>query len=317
MKLPAKLTRAVNIAKLKVQKYSPEMLLVGGVICIVAGTVVACKQTLKVEEILDEHKEKRDDICRAEENTAVAEYTSEDASKDRAILVIRTGGKLVKLYAGAIGFEVLGLGMIFASYGIMKRRNVALLSAYKALDMAFKEYRGRVRDRYGEEVERSIFHGFEVDDMVDPGTGEVAQVKKVGEGHMGQYAQVFGPETSICWQRDMDSNLFFLRKQEQWANEKLRENGHFFLNEAYDLLGLDRTEEGQYVGWIYGGMPDANGKRQPGVHEISFGIFDVDNPRGISAEDFAKHDSNRARELYLDFNVDGVICDMLPKGRRG
>lgn len=317
LKILAVVTRAVNGVGLRVKKYSPEMLLVGGVICVVTGTVVACKQTLKIEEILDEHQKKRSDICYAEEDGATAEeYSHEDAKKDRAILVIRTGGKICKLYAGAAGFEAVGLAMIFASHGIMRRRNAALLAAYKTLDLAFNEYRDRVRGRFGENIERQIFHGVEMDDVVDEGTGEVVgkQLVRGGE-HVSQYAQVFGPDTSICWQRDLDQNLFFLRKQEQYANERCREQGHFFLNEAYDLLGLPRTEDGQYVGWVYGGMPDRNGKRQPGVHEISFGIFDFDNPLGVSAEDFARNANNpdnKDRSLFLDFNVDGVISDMLP-----
>lgn len=57
-----KITRLANRAGLKIKKHAPDILLVAGVAGTVASTVMACKATLKVTDILDESKEQLDQI---------------------------------------------------------------------------------------------------------------------------------------------------------------------------------------------------------------------------------------------------------------
>ena len=59
-----KVSGAFGKVGFKLQKHSPEILMVVGVVGAVASAVVACKATLKVEEIVDDTKEKMDKtIC--------------------------------------------------------------------------------------------------------------------------------------------------------------------------------------------------------------------------------------------------------------
>ena len=91
----------------------------------------------------------------------------------------------------------------------------------------------------------------------------------------------------------------FLRAQQQYANDKLIAQGHLFLNEVYDMLGLPRTKAGAIVGWVY----DDN--NAVGDNFVDFGIYDVHRE---TARDFV---NGYERSILLDFNVDGVIYDLI------
>ena len=55
-----KMIRMYNNSKNVVQKHSPEILAGVGVVGVVASTVMACKATMKLNDILEESKETRD-----------------------------------------------------------------------------------------------------------------------------------------------------------------------------------------------------------------------------------------------------------------
>lgn len=70
------------------------------------------------------------------------------------------------------------------------------------------------------------------------------------EIHVSPYAAWFD-ETCLAWTKDPEMNKFFLLRQQDYANELLKQRGHLFLNEVYDMLGMPRTKAGQVVGWIF------------------------------------------------------------------
>ena len=91
----------------------------------------------------------------------------------------------------------------------------------------------------------------------------------------------------------------FLRRQQDYANEKLRSKGHLFLNEVYDMLGIHRTKAGNVVGWIY------DEKNPVGDNYVDFGIYDIHKEQN---RDFV---NGIERSILLDFNVDGPILDLI------
>jgi hypothetical protein len=91
----------------------------------------------------------------------------------------------------------------------------------------------------------------------------------------------------------------FLRAQQQYANDKLRANGHLFLNEVYDMLGIPRTKAGQVVGWVY------DAENPIGDNYVDFGIYD------IHRETVRNFVNGYERTILLDFNVDGNIWDLM------
>lgn len=50
----------------------------------------------------------------------------------------------------------LSITAILTSNNILRKRNIALAAAYTALDKSFKEYRGRVIERFGKELDREL-----------------------------------------------------------------------------------------------------------------------------------------------------------------
>ena len=131
------------------KKRSPEILVAAGVVGTVVSAVMACKATTKIGAILDETKDQLDKIHEYAGNPDVVEkYSVEDAKKDTAIVYAHTGVKLAKLYAPAVSIGVLSISSILASNNILRKRNMAISAAFAAASQEFKEYRGRVVERF-------------------------------------------------------------------------------------------------------------------------------------------------------------------------
>ena len=302
----ATLTRTFNRTGLKIKKHSPEILLATGTVGIVASTVMACKATLKVEEIVDEAKEKIDTIHNVSADPAMAEkYSEEDGKKDLAIVYTQTAVKFVKLYGPSVAIGAASLACMIGSNRILNKRNAALAAAYAAVDKSFKEYRGRVIERFGKQMDRELRYNIkaqEIEETTVDANGKETVTKKTVDvmdpNSYSQYAIVFD-DSNEGWDPDPERSKYFLIQQQNWANERLKSRGHLFLNEVYDMLGAKRTKAGAQVGWVY------DEKNCEGDNFVDFGIFDTNSPK---ARDFV---NGIEKVIVLDFNVDGYILDMI------
>lgn len=298
---------SISKAGFEVKKHSPEILLITGIVGVITAAVVACKATMNVPEIIDEAKENIDAVHSCMEDDSIAEdYSEGDAKKDLTIVYVKTGAKLVYNYIPSIVIGALSITSILASNNILKGRNVALAAAYTAVDNRFKEYRNRVAERFGEEVEKELRYNMITKTITETNTDENGKEitiekneKIVDEKSVSMYARFFD-EYCPNWEKDSEYNLMFLRAQQQYANDLLRSRGFIFLNEVYDLIGIPRTKVGQIVGWAY----------------------DENNPKGDNYVDFGIYNANREsrefvngyeRAILLDFNVDGDILDYVPQ----
>lgn len=291
----------------RLKKHSPEILIVTGVVGTVVSAVMACKATTKMSEILEKTKEDVDSIheCAANEDLT-EEYTPEDVKKDLVTVYVQTGIKVAKLYAPAVALGVLSLGSILASNNMLRKRNVALAAAYATVDKGFKEYRNRVVERFGEEVERELRHNIKAKKINTIVVDENGKEKKVKEtiqvaddpNAYSDYARFFD-DGCKGWEKDSEYNLMFVKTQQQYANDLLKANGHLFLNEVYDMLGIPRTKAGQVVGWVY------NNENPIGDNYVDFGIYDLHREK---VRDFV---NGYERTILLDFNVDGNIWDLM------
>ena len=297
-----KMMRLFNNTKNGVQKHSPEILAGVGVVGTVASAVMACKATLKLDDILDECKETRDKIKEVAENPRYEkEYSPEDAKKDLTVNYAQTAMKIAKLYAPAVILGSASLGCLLASNDILRKRNAALSAAYMTVDKSFKEYRQRVVDKFGEEVEKEIRYNIkamEVETTAANEESETVEVKVMDPNLYSDYAKFFD-EFNPNWQNDPEYNLMFLRAQQQYANDLLKAKGRLFLNEVYDMLGLERTKAGQVVGWVY------NPENPTGDNFVDFGIYDM------SRERVRAFVNGYEPSILLDFNVDGDVWSMM------
>lgn len=305
MKNKTEIMKSVNgvtsKAVMKLKKHSPEILVVAGIAGTVVSTVLACKATTKVAEILDETKGTLDTIHDGMETGAIngQEYTTEDGKKDTVVVYAQTGMKLAKLYAPAIILGTLSITSILASNNILRKRNVALGAAYAAIDKSFKEYRGRVIERFGEQVDTELKYGIKAKKFeeieVDPETGKEKKVKKtvmVADPNLQSDYAVYFDSKSRNYETNPDYNRMFLKAQQAFANDKLQTRGHLFLNEVLDDLDLPRTPAGQIVGWTKDG-PDGY---------VNFRIVEVERET---------EDGRHEPALLLDFNVEGNIWEKM------
>lgn len=295
-----------NGVKGKVEKHSPEILLGVGVVGVVATTVTACKATMKLNDILDECSETRDKIKEVASNPNYEDrYTEEDAQKDLTINYVQTGVKIVKLYAPSVALGVFSVGCLLGSHNVMQKRNAALSAAYLTVDKSFKEYKQRVIDRVGEEVEKEIRYGIKAEEIKttvqnEDGTETTVTetVKTMDPTLYSDYARFFD-EASPYWQKDPEYNMVFLKAQQQYANDLLRAKGRLFLNDVYEMLGIDKTKAGQIVGWVY------DEENPNGDNFVDFGIYDM------SKERVRAFVNGYEANILLDFNVDGNIWDLM------
>lgn len=302
------LTRMLNRTGLKIKKHSPEILLAAGTVGVVVSGVMACKATLKVNEILDESKQQIDTIHSVAADPNMAEkYTAEDSKKDLAIVYTQTAVKMIKLYGPSVGLGVVSLGCMIGSNRILSKRNVALAAAYTAVDKSFKEYRSRVVERFGKQLDKELRYNIkakEIEEVSKDENGHEVVKKKVVDvidddpNTYSPYSIVFD-DGNEGWDPDPERTKFFLIQQQNWANERLKAKGHLFLNEVYDMLGARRTKAGAQVGWVY----DEN--NVVGDNYVDFGIFDT---RRSKARDFV---NGYEKVIVLDFNVDGCILDLI------
>lgn len=305
MKNKTEIMKSVNgvtsKAVMKLKKHSPEILVVAGIAGTVVSAVLACKATTKVAEILDETKGTLDTIHDGMETGAIngQEYTTEDGKKDTVVVYAQTGMKLAKLYGPAIILGTLSITSILASNNILRKRNVALGAAYAAIDKSFKEYRGRVIERFGEQVDTELKYGIKAKKFeeieVDPETGKEKKVKKtvmVADPNLQSDYAVYFDSKSRNYETNPDYNRMFLKAQQAFANDKLRTRGHLFLNEVLDDLDLPRTPAGQIVGWTKDG-PDGY---------VNFRIVEVERET---------EDGRHEPTLLLDFNVEGNIWEKM------
>lgn len=301
-------SRTFHKVGFKLKKHSPEILVVAGVVGVVTSGVMACKATLKVNEVLDEAKGNVETIHTATEKgvtVAGQPYNEEDSKKDLTLVYVQTGVKLVKLYGPAIAVGALSITGIVASNRILTKRNAALAAAYATVDRGFKEYRGRVIERFGKDLDRELRYDIKAKEIdvieKDENGNETVKKETVNTATVSErsgYSRVFD-EYCINWVKNAEQNHFFLRQQQDWANQLLKSRGHLFLNEVYDMIGFDRSQAGNIVGWIYDeNDPTCN-------NYVDFGIDDI-------------HDENKRlfingkeRSIILDFNVDGNILSLM------
>ena len=301
-----KMSRNLHKFGFKFKKHSPEILAVAGVVGIVASGVMACKASTKLSGVIEETKEQLDQVHDyVEQNGYSDKYTEEDSKKDTAIIYTQTAVKLVKLYGPAVILGTLSISAMLTSNKILRKRNIALAAAYTTVDKAFKDYRGRVIERFGEELDRELKYNLkakEIEEVVTDENGEETTVKKtvkaMNPNDISEYARFFD-ESCSSWNKSQFHNQMFLKQQQNYANDLLKSQGYLFLNDVYKMLGMDVAPYGQVVGWIY------DEKNPVGDNFVDFGLYDLN--------DEAKRlfINGRERTILLDFNVDGNILDLI------
>lgn len=280
------LASAATKALFKVKKFSPELLTGLGVIGVIGAGVLLVRAGMKTEPVLEMHKLRTDTI---KSNST----DSDSEKKDLTKAYLRTGTELAKLYAPGVLLGVVGVSAVIGGHGILRKRHIASIAAYKSVESMFKDYRGRVIDKYGEEVDDDIFRGAKIVEVVGE-DGKKRKVKQYDDVLPETYGRVFSADTSYSFSGHPDSNVSFLRTQQNYLNDQLRRDGQVILNDVYERLGMPKDNTyGMVVGWKSDGTD----------RFIDFGIKPEEWKWLV--QDIIRGDS--PHQFRLDFNVDGNV----------
>lgn len=304
-KLPAKMQGTLSRTGLKIKKYTPEIAFVVGVGFGMAAIVSAWKTGVHAEDVISEHDERINNIHRAkkaaEEDNNV-EYSKKQYQRDLIMGYAKSFGSFGRVYGPSVGLWFASMTCFGVSFGVLKKRNVGLALAYNTLEAGYSAYRGRVIKEFGEEVDQRMrfgLHDEEFEEVVvdDKGKEKTKKVTKTVADDISDYAILFNRMNCPShWQNDPAYNLMFLKNTQNYANDILNNRGHLFLNEVYDMLGADRTPEGQVVGWF---RDPRDPKRD---NFVDFGFM----------QDVLYDDKGLDRDgILLDFNVDGPILELI------
>jgi Family of unknown function (DUF6353) len=291
IKIPNNLTQKFARQLLILKKDSPNLMFGAGIVGVLTGTVLACRATLRVSNVLDVMKNDVDEVTKPHTEGTLNVFTESERIHPRrelASIYIRGSFEIAKVYAPAVIVTGFSVAALTGSHVTLTRRNAALTAAYAGLHKAYEEYRDRVRENLGVDKELEIYRGATTEKV----KGELKQIASVDPNKLSPYARFFD-ESSACWEKDPELNHLFVLCQQNYANDLLTARGHVFLNEVYDMLGIDRSSAGQVVGWVLG--PE-------GDNYVSFSVFEPPNARFVNGWE---------RSVLLDFNVDGVVFDKI------
>lgn len=281
-------TRAIGRKSLVLRKNSPNVFFAAGVVGVVASTVMACRATLKLSETLDEIKK---DVDNVNEIVPITEGDVVSLRKDKIYVYGKASLQVVRLYGPSILVGGASVALLTGSHVQLTRRNAALTAAYAVLDEAFREYRERVKSVVGEDRELDMYRGTKTETVKNE-MGQKEEQVSFDPNKRSVYSRIFD-EFSVHWHKDPEFNRIFLQCQQNFANNLLQTRGHVFLNEVYDMLGLDRSKAGAVVGWVL---------NSDGDNYVDFGMLEAYNAKFINGFE---------RSVLLDFNVDGVIYDKI------
>ena len=306
-KVSTSAARFAGKAEFTIKKNSPEILLGAGIVGFVGTVVLACRATCRADEVLEFHRKKIKDIEDAKEIADAdpegeMSYDVEIYRQDKAIRYLKTTGNLAKLYAPTVAVGALSLACILTSRNIMQKRYLGVVAAYNGLSAAFEEYRKRVRDEYGEGLDKHFRYGTTYEELpvYDENGKKTKEKEQVENTETGMVMQTddscrFFDSSNPNWDKNPAFSMMWLRGQQNILNDILHTRGHVFLNEVYDALGFPHTPQGAVLGWIDG----------EGDNCIDFGLYDQNK------ENVRRFVNGVDNVIMLEFNHDGVIWDKI------
>lgn len=200
----------MNKAQMFMKVHSPTILTIIGSTGVVITAVLAVKSTPKALELIEEAKNIKQDELTVKETIQVAwkPYIPATISGIATILCV-------------VGANYLNI-----------QKQKSLMSAYMLLDNAFKQYRSRVIEEYGEDQDREFSHDI---------------IRKQLEDMDGIYTDTLFFEFNSM--RFFEANIHKVLQAECKAKIQFEGSGYLTLNDYYAYLGIDPSPYGEAMGW--------------------------------------------------------------------
>lgn len=297
------------------KKNTPELLIAASIVAAAGSIVLAVKATMKLEPVAKRGAEKINKIkekIKDESKLASGEYNVQVLKKELFAQYTKTSWDITKLYIpSAISFGLFVAG-ILSSHKVMKGRNFALASAYSLAENSFRDYRERVKNKFGSDVENDLYKNVYEDEQTvtekDEEGNDIDVVKKVKTYHMSNTESASSylfDESNPEWEKNTILNIELLLGRERYLNQKLVAQGYLFLSDVYESLGVypsqvgeRKTQASRVLGWLYDPNDDTL------QNHISFGL--ADKMGNLNSETMEIVRSGQ-RNFWLEFNPDGDI----------
>lgn len=202
----------LNMTKKFLDRNAPTILTCAAGVGVIATTALAVKATPKVLSLIEQAKEEK----------------GEELTK---LEVVKVAGPV---YMPTIITGVSTLACIFGVNALNKKQQASVISAYALLENSYKEYKKKAEEMYGEDANENI-------------AKEIAK-DKYEEKHISvaNGKELFYDEFSG---RYFESTMVDVLSAEYELNRMLAIECGVFLNDFYELLGLETTDYGNYLGW--------------------------------------------------------------------
>lgn len=289
-----------NSVKSGLVKAAPGLMITCGIAGVAVGSYKAAQVTPMAKEAIAEFKATRDAIEQHEEDP--------EAKRECIKAGYRSlGSTLLHAYAKPVLFVTGGTALILGGHGIVSKRLATTTASLISTDRLFRNYRNNVIEDQGEEADfryRTGVKTVNVETVEQDVRGRKRKVNKeydvLEELANDPFLKLFD-ESNPNFTKNPTRNLDFLRQQVDFLNRRLVAEGFVSLNDVLYQLGYNRCAEGSIYGWFYD--PD-----NPNCHnEIDIGIKDIRRKTIQNAI------NGYEPVILLNFNVDGLIINKLPK----
>lgn len=196
-----------------VTRNAPIILSSVSVVGVASTAILAAKATPKALRLLEQAKEEK----------------NEELTTFEKVLTVAPA------YIPATLVGVATVACIFGAHVLNKKQQAALASAYALLNSSYNEYKEKVKELHGDDGELEI-------------RSELAKDKAREQEvqHEDDGKNLFYDEYSQRFFRATNETVL---RAEYELNKEVNTNFYATINEFYDMLGLERTDGGDAIGW--------------------------------------------------------------------
>ena len=207
--------------KTTVSEHSPEILVGVAIVSGIAGVVSAAIGASKVPDIVDEHKEKMEEV-----REELKDAPKEELAKKTIKIYAGTFVKIIKVFSFAITFEIISICSILAAHNVMAKNNAALAASVASLEKIVHDRDERTVAKFGEEAAEQIRNDISVEEVETEKTDKNGKTKTVKEKKSVSNAEEniftrYFTRTNPDWQDDEDLVKWFFQQQQNYLNDKL------------------------------------------------------------------------------------------------
>lgn len=299
---------------------SPALLIFGGAALLIGGAVLACKESMDLKPILEDHKQRLEEIGKECQDESKVDYGVKEAKHDIFVAHYELGKKLMGKYLWSALMAVGGTVMIAKGYNAMDGRLAEAIAFGTTTYKGWQQYRKNVIADKGVEADKKYMLGnlqkipFPVKDEEGKETGEMEERNAIpidgpAPCQLSPFAFKFD-DTNDDWSNNpvyRKATILRLRSvlQSQLDSGYLTAKGKRFvtMNTCYEIYGVKQRNGGLTSGWV---------KKEGEDVQIDLGPFWEDECESPLLEDRGTPGHPEYHEyIWIDPNCQPYIGDKL------